>query len=34
MLGEEDMPSNKLNNNYMDVVLKASINNVNKDKTR
>jgi len=34
MLGEEDMPINKLKNNYMDVVLKTSILNVNKDKTR
>ena len=34
MLGEEDMHINKLKNNYMDVVLKTSILNVNKDKTR
>ena len=34
MLGEEDMPSKRLKSNYMDVVLKTSINNVNKDKTR
>ena len=34
MLGEEDMPTQKLNNNYMDKVLKVSIQNVNKDKQR
>ena len=34
ILGEEDMPTKKLNNSYMNTVLKYSINNVNKDKTR
>ena len=34
ILGEEDMPTTKLNNNYMEKVLTTSINNVNKDKTR
>ncbi len=34
ILGEEDMPTTKLNNNYMEKVLITSINNVNKDKTR
>ncbi len=34
MIGEEDMPIKKLSNNYMDTVLKASVLNVNKDKTR
>jgi hypothetical protein len=34
ILGEEDMPSDKLKTGYMDKVLKTSISNVNKDKTR
>ena len=34
MLGEEDMPTKKLSNNYMEQVLKTSIYTVNKDKTR
>ena len=34
ILGEEDMPTKVLNSNYMDKVLKVSINNVNKDKER
>jgi hypothetical protein len=40
MLGTEDIPttsrSNKImkNNTYTDIVLRAAINNVNKDKTR
>ncbi len=34
ILGEEDMPTTKLNNNYMEKVLITSIYNVNKDKTR
>ena len=34
MIGEEDMPIKKLSNNYMDTVLKTSVLNVNKDKTR
>jgi hypothetical protein len=34
ILGEEDMPSHKLETGYMNKVLKTSISNVNKDKKR